>query len=313
MNTPLKANTPNLKPIRVILAATDFSAAAERALQRAVQLAEAHNARLELVHTFDSAPVMPAWGDPGGGAWIGEKMFMDGVRDQLERVRASLTGNHPIEINASLEVGPAHRQIARHAAASNADLVVIGASGSSGLVQRLLGSTAQNVVRSSQVPVLVVRLPGAKAYANAVAATDFSDDALAAAQMALQLAPGSNLHVLYAFESIFDNDLARVAMQHDELERMQAKDRDHANEQLAVIHQQLASTHISATLHTTLRDGNPDQQIDAFLGEVHGELLALGAHGKTRWEAGLLGSTTQHAVSHAPCDVLVWRRPAAAD
>jgi len=311
MNTPLKSNTASVKPLKVILAATDFSAAAERALERAVQLVKAHNARLELVHTFDAAPVMPAWGDPGGGAWIGEKMFMDGVRDQLERVRASLAGEHGIEINANLEVGPAHRQIARHAADSNADLVVIGASGSSGLVQRLLGSTAQNVVRSSHVPVLVVRLPGDKAYTNTVAATDFSDDALAAAQMALQLAPASNLHVLHAFESIFDNDLARVAMQHDELERMQVRDRDHAAARLESVRQALAEANAPAKLHTTLRDGNPDQQIDAFLGEVNGELLALGAHGKTRWEAGLLGSTTQHAVSHAPCDVLVWRRPAA--
>src|SRR3546814_4085204 len=77
-------------------------------------------------------------------------------------------------------------------AASNADLVVIGASGSSGLVQRLLGSTAQNVVRSSHVPVLVVRLLGNKAYANSVLATDFSEDALAAAQLALRLAPDGN-------------------------------------------------------------------------------------------------------------------------
>ncbi|MDP2184981.1 MAG: universal stress protein [Xanthomonadales bacterium] len=306
MNTPIKAN--NLK---VILAATDFSAAADNALQRAVQLAKAHNARLELVHTFDSAPVMPAWGDPGGGAWIGEKMFMDGVRDQLERVRNQLANEHHIEINANLEVGPAHRQIAQHAAASDADLVVIGASGSSGLVQRLLGSTAQNVVRSSHVPVLVVRLPGDKAYANAVAATDFSDDAMRAAQMALQLAPGSNLHLVHAYESIYDNALARESMEHEELERMQIKDRDHAAEQLEAMRRQLAAADAQARLHSTLRDGNPDQQLDAYVGEVNAELLALGAHGKTRWEAGLLGSTTQHAVSHAPCDVLVWRRPAA--
>jgi len=306
-------STANADRLQVILAATDFSAAAERALERAVQIAKAHHARLELVHTFDAAPVMPAWGDPGGGARIGEKMFMDGVRDQLERSRARLAADHAIEVNANLEVGPAHRQIARHAAASNADLVVIGASGSSGLVQRLLGSTAQNVVRSSQVPVLVVRLPGDTAYTNTVAATDFSDDAMAAATMALQLAPTGTLHVVHAFESVFDNDLARETLPAAELERMQGKDREHAREQLTDIRQRLAAVNAQTTLHTVVRDGNPDQQLDVFVGEVHAELLALGGHGKTRWEAGLLGSTTQHAVSHAPCDVLVWRRPAAAD
>lgn len=311
MNTTANADKLKATQLQVILAATDFSAAADRALERAVQIAKAHSARLELVHTFDAAPVMPAWGDPGGGAWIGEKMFMDGVRDQLERTRARLAADHDIEVNASLEVGPAHRQIARHAAASNADLVVIGASGSSGLVQRLLGSTAQNVVRSSHVPVLVVRLPGDTPYSNTVAATDFSDDAMAAAQLALQLAPGGKLHVVHTFESVFDNALARETMQPNELTRMQGQDRDHALEQLRTIRQQLATANPEATLTTVVRDGDPDQQLDAFVGEVNAELLALGAHGKTRWEAGLLGSTTQHAVSHAPCDVLVWRRPAA--
>ena len=104
--------SPSLK---TILAATDFSAPAERALQRAVQLAKAHGARLELVHTFDAAPVMPAWGDPGGGAWVGEKMFMDGVRDQLERSRERLAAEYGLPVQATLEVGPAHRQIARQA------------------------------------------------------------------------------------------------------------------------------------------------------------------------------------------------------
>lgn len=304
MNSELKANS-----LKVILAATDFSAAAERALERAVQLAKAHDARLELVHTFDAAPVMPAWGDPGGGAWIGEKMFMDGVRDQLEQTRSRLASEHAIEINASLEVGPAHRQIAHHAAASNADLVVIGASGSSGLVQRLLGSTAQNVVRSSHVPVLVVRLPGDKAYANLVLATDFSEDALAAAQLALLLAPDGDMHLLHAYESLYDNNLAHEAMQADDRKAMQHEERVHVGEQLDATRRKLHAMRPQTKLHATVRDGNPDQEIDAFVGEVNAELLALGAHGKTRWEAGLLGSTTQHAVSHAPCDVLVWRRP----
>src|SRR3546814_8004236 len=93
MNSELKANT-----LKVILAATDFSAAAERVLERAVQLAKAHNARLELVHIFDAAPVMPVWGDPGGGSWIGEKMFMVRVRDELEQTRSRLANEHAIEI-----------------------------------------------------------------------------------------------------------------------------------------------------------------------------------------------------------------------
>lgn len=297
--------SPSLK---TILAATDFSAPAERALQRAVQLAKAHGARLELVHTFDAAPVMPAWGDPGGGAWVGEKMFMDGVRDQLERTRERLAAEYGLPVQATLEVGPAHRQIARHAEVSAADLVVIGASGASGLLRRLLGSTAQNVVRTSPVPVLVVRMPAERAYAAAVAASDFSEDAMAAARLALQLAPGVSLQLLHAFESVYDNDLARETIEASELKALREQARERVAGHLDQERSALAATFPDSRITTELRDGAPRECLDPFLAQVHAELLAIGAHGKTRWEAGLLGSTSQHAITHAPCDVLVWKR-----
>jgi len=301
MSTSLRLN--------VILAATDFSAPAALALERAVQLAKAHGARLELVHTFDAAPVMPAWGDPGGGAWVGEKMFMDGVRDQLERTRDQLAAAHGVPVHATLEVGPAHRQIALHAQTSSADLIVIGASGASGLLQRLLGSTAQNVVRTSRVPVLVVRSPVGEAYASMVAASDFSEDAMAAARQALRIAPDAGLQLLHAFESVYDNDLARDAMDAAELKALREQARTRAAAKLETERQALAAEFPRSRISAVLRDSAPRECLEPFVAEAHADLLAIGAHGKTRWEAGLLGSTSQHAITHAPCDVLVWRRP----
>lgn len=294
--------------LKVILAATDFSAPATLALERAVQLSKAHGARLELVHTFDAAPVMPAWGDPGGGAWVGEKMFMDGVRDQLERTRAQLAAEHDVTVHATLEVGPAHRQIALHAQTSGAELVVIGASGKSGLLQRLLGSTAQNVVRSSLLPVLVVRTPAATAYSAVIAASDFSEDAMAAARLALNLAPGTALQLLHAFDSVYDNDLARDTMDAHELNVLRAQARARVAAQLEQERQALTTEYPASRVTSVLRDGGARECVEPFVSEAHADLLAIGAHGKTRWEAGLLGSTSQHAIAHAPCDVLVWKR-----
>lgn len=294
--------------LKVILAATDFSAPAELALERAVQLAKTHGAQLELVHTFDAAPVMPAWGDPGGGAWVGEKMFMDGVRDQLERTRAQLVSDHDVGVHATLEVGPAHRQIAAHAHRSGANLVVIGASGKSGLLQRLLGSTAQNVVRSSVLPVLVVRTPTRTAYANMVAASDFSEDAMAAARLALELSPGAALQLLHAFESVYDNDLARDTMDANVLAAQRTQARERIATRLEQERHTLAAEFPVASVTAMLRDGAARACVEPFVSEAQADLLAIGAHGKTRWEAGLLGSTSQHAIAHAPCDVLVWKR-----
>src|SRR3546814_20406047 len=90
---------------------------------------------------------------------------------------------------------------------------------------------SSDVCSSDLVPVLVVRLPGNKAYANSVLATDFSEDALATAQLALRLAPDGNLHLLHAYESLYDNNLAREAMQAPDRKAMQHKERQNAVEQ----------------------------------------------------------------------------------
>src|SRR3546814_9315746 len=77
----------------------------------------------------------------------------------------------------------------------------------------------------------------------------------------------------------------------DDRKAMQHKEREHAVEQLDATRKKLHVTHPQTKLYATVRDGNPDQEIDAFVGEVNAELLALGAHGKTRWEAGDRKST----------------------
>ena len=49
--------------------------------------------------------------------------------------------------------------ILEHAEASNAELLVVGTHGRTGLRRLLLGSVAERVLRAAHLPVLVVRLP----------------------------------------------------------------------------------------------------------------------------------------------------------
>jgi len=43
-----------MQALRRVIAATDFSRGSENAIERAVLLAKAHGARLELLHAFDA-------------------------------------------------------------------------------------------------------------------------------------------------------------------------------------------------------------------------------------------------------------------
>jgi len=55
--------------------------------------------------------------------------------------------------------GHAAQQILAHIESTGADLVVIGAHAESSLMDRLIGSTARTLVKSSPVPVLTVQVP----------------------------------------------------------------------------------------------------------------------------------------------------------
>ena len=56
--------------------------------------------------------------------------------------------------------GPAAESIAGYATKTNADLIIIATHGRSGLSRWVWGSVADRILRSSCVPVLMVRAPG---------------------------------------------------------------------------------------------------------------------------------------------------------
>ena len=62
-----------------------------------------------------------------------------------------------VEISAGIAEGVPYIEIVRGAKALHADLLVIGTHGRTGLAHMMLGSVAERVVRTSDVPVLTVR------------------------------------------------------------------------------------------------------------------------------------------------------------
>jgi nucleotide-binding universal stress UspA family protein len=79
----------------------------------------------------------------------------DGQQARLETLQASL----PDDLRGRIHIrsGRAHEEIA--SAARDHDAVLIGTHGRRGLSHALLGSVAERVVRTSPVPVLVLRQP----------------------------------------------------------------------------------------------------------------------------------------------------------
>jgi nucleotide-binding universal stress UspA family protein len=128
--------------IKRILYPTDFSSYSNQAYFHAVGLAELHAAQLTVMYVFN------AKADPNGDIayW----------RGQLEQIRPN---NPAIAVeHVQLEGNPAE-VIPQYAADSGIDMVVMGTHGRTGQERLLMGSVAEQTLRSAPCSVLVVKLP----------------------------------------------------------------------------------------------------------------------------------------------------------
>lgn len=152
-----------------LLVPLDSSECAARALEVAVGFGERHDAALALVHVSPLPPNLPADAlvtPPGAGEpeRIDEYTRRAG-RERLERTAAPLRarGLDVQTLALVTESGDVAGEILRAAADVQADAIVVGTHGRSGLSHLFLGSIAEKVIRRAEVPVVTVRSPACAA------------------------------------------------------------------------------------------------------------------------------------------------------
>lgn len=133
-----------------ILVPYDFSPSADAALAVAVRLAEKHRGSLMVMHAIPL--VFPIHGP----AVTPSATEIDREGRQLaEAVAAVGKGRRLRHVRTWIMVGSPADSVLR--AASEADAIVMGTLGRTGLPHLMLGSVAERVVRHASVPVLTVR------------------------------------------------------------------------------------------------------------------------------------------------------------
>jgi nucleotide-binding universal stress UspA family protein len=142
-----------MQPIRTILHPTDFSENSDFAFRLACRLAQAHGARVHVLHV-GKGPVM----DPVGGFVPPEPdRYQEELTEKLREMRAAAP-TIPVE-SQLLFVGDPAAEIVRIAQAIKADLIVMGTHGRTGLGRLLMGSVAEQVVRRAPCPVVTIKTP----------------------------------------------------------------------------------------------------------------------------------------------------------
>ncbi len=152
--------------VRQLVVATDFSDPASRALDYAMVIAKQFEAHLELVHVFNvplqvplegSGPALstgtPAIPTPNTSLLFEQRKALE---QKLEQLAAECNARGVPTSHRLLQEEKAERAIVDAAQDAEADLIVLGTHGRTGLERLLLGSVAEGVLRRTTLPVLVV-------------------------------------------------------------------------------------------------------------------------------------------------------------
>ena len=132
--------------------ATDFSDGSDEALAQAIEAAKPDNAAIEILHVIELIEEFP-FGTVHFDADYGALYASVDQRltDRAARVRAA-----GVACTTKIVEGVAVSEITKRGRDIDADLIVVGTHGRTGIAHAMLGSVAERVVRRASCPVLTV-------------------------------------------------------------------------------------------------------------------------------------------------------------
>lgn len=289
-------------PLGPILAATDFSAPARHAADRAARLAHETGAPLTLMHVL-----------PGGALqelrqWLGadsepEQQLREEANQQLGALVRELHATRHVNVRKVQAMGSALEEIGREAQALDAGLVVVGARGAGFLRRLVLGSTSERLLRRTLRPVLVVRQTPHEPYRRVLVALDFSPWSAHAIALARRVAPHARLVLFNAWQVPFESKLHYAGVEAATIERYRQQAGADANQRVRSL--AAASGLKPVDWEPCIVEGDASQRILEYEQEKDCDLVVLGKHGQSATEDLLLGSVSKHVLADGSTDVLV--------
>ncbi len=261
-----------------IVVATDFSARADRAVDRALMLGKELGRDVELVHAIEYAP--------------GNKLDTAALD---ERMRAVLPETD-VPVTFSYPEGSVPAAIAGHAQDVDAAMIVLGVARFNSVGDYFLGTAVDRVIRGTGKPVVVVKKRPHRGYGKILVATDFSDPSREAIDLVASVFRDAELHLLHAFYVPFEawNKAKYVA---DEIE-------GEAREKLAAMCDDLPQ-HVQSRIKTHLVRGNLCAAVNKVTSEEGIDLVAVGSQGESGFRHATIGSQASAVLENADADTLV--------
>jgi universal stress protein E len=185
------------------------------------------------------------------------------------------------------------------------DLVIVGTRNPSGIMQFLLGSTAQKLLRNCPCPVWVVRPDHTTKVSRIMVASDLQPVSVKALAVAAMLAPlaGAEIHFVHAVAYPFER-VALANIDDDDKDRYRRQVQDDARRLLDEQVAKLGAT--AAGVKTVVVDGNrgADLAILRYIEQHQIDMLMMGTVARGGLPGILIGNTAEQLLHSVPCSLL---------
>jgi nucleotide-binding universal stress UspA family protein len=293
-----------MRKIASILVATDLTEVSDEVLRAAAALAALTGAKLHVLHAFDFQAL------PYSDAYIARATFQGRIDDARRALDEQIDRTVPRAVDVAsrdVVIFVAHRAILEHAEAVGADLIVLGPHRRRARGDAILGSTADRVIRTADVPCLVVRGPLSLPLRRVMVPLDLSSPALGALDVALEwseaLRPseddeplGPRVAVLHVIPRVFDvKDFSfDSAVIGPELDR-----------EVEAALSRVGGTGLLDVREEVCWGDLPADEILRAAEREEPDLLVLATHGHGALKRALIGSVASAVARRANCPVLL--------
>lgn len=296
--------------IETIFHPTDFSAGADKALHQTACLAQALEARVELLHkVVYRAPESPSdilahLEDADELDRVLRACFQEPEREAAEALRERVESlrNQGLEVEFHLvRSGDPLDAILERIDKAKVDLVVMSTHGRTGLGRLLMGSLTEKVLRHAPVNVLTLREDSTVAGCEqglgpVLVPVDFSDHSQRAVGLARHLIEriGGSLRLLHVVEPV-----------HSATHTQSFTSRLEADPSLGIRYREaLESMLADDSGEVSVREGNVGAQILLGREEMDARLVVMGTRGLSGPQHFLMGSVAEKVVRFCEVPVL---------
>jgi nucleotide-binding universal stress UspA family protein len=303
-----------LAPLRIrsVLLPLDGSPFAAQALAWAAAIARKARARLRLVLVHQPPGPPPARGSDRRLWTKIELSLRKAQRDYLRGVAAQVRAEDSLQVATATLDGTPAPAIAAYVREMGVDLVVMTTHGRGGLQRAWLGSVADQLVRSLEIPLLLVRpIEGAQAepkLEEILVSLDGSRRAEAALPAALAMASlfGARLILVQAVEPVVMMVDAPTPFARNVDEELSALRRREAKDYLHDMTERVSGLGVTATASAVL-SSRAVEAIQAAARTPGVGMIALATHGRGGVRRMVLGSVADKLVRSGDLPVLVAR------